>query len=73
MFVTGRKQDILLYINHLLNPVDIEKALEAHKGVLQACVVGVRVPVYFDIPTAIVVRAEGSTVTEDELHEFIEG
>lgn len=64
---------MLQHLNHLVNPIVIETILEAHPGVLKACVVGVTIPVYYDLPVGIVERVEGSTVTEEELHTFIEG
>lgn len=64
---------MLQHLNHLVKPVVIETILETHKGVLKACIVGVTIPVYYDLPVGIVQRVEGSTVTEDELHAFIEG
>lgn len=73
LFILGRKKDMLQHLNHLVNPVVIETILETHQEVLKACVVGVTIPVYYDLPVGIVQRIEGSTLTEGELHKFIEG
>lgn len=64
---------MLQHLNHIVNPIVVETILENHKEVLKACVVGVTIPVYYDLPVGIVQRVEGSTVTEEELHVFVEG
>lgn len=64
---------MLQHLNHLVNPIVVETILETHSSVFKACVVGVTIPVYYDLPVGVVQRVEGSTVTEDELHDFIKG
>ncbi|XP_037037347.1 probable 4-coumarate--CoA ligase 1 isoform X2 [Bradysia coprophila] len=71
LYILGRKQDMLQHLNHLVNPIVVETILESHEGVFKACVVGVTIPVYYDLPVGIVQRAEGSTVSENELHDFV--
>lgn len=73
MYIVSRKQDLLQYLNHVINPVDIETVIEKHPGIYRAVVVAVSVPVYNDIPAAVCVKAPGSTVTAEELQQWLEG
>lgn len=73
MYILNRKQDLLQYLNHVINPVDIESVIEKHPGVMRACVVAVSVPIYNDIPAAVCVKSKDSTVTADELLSWLEG
>uniref|UniRef100_A0A7G3A7V3 Putative acyl-coa synthetase n=1 Tax=Lutzomyia longipalpis TaxID=7200 RepID=A0A7G3A7V3_LUTLO len=72
LFISGRKKEILKYNNFHVTPSEIEEILESHPGVSQAAVVGVPDPVYTDLPAAVVVRRNGTSVTEEELSKLVE-
>ncbi len=40
---------------------------------MDVCVVGVRVPPYYDIPTAVVVKAADSKLTAEDIQLWIKG
>uniref|UniRef100_A0A1L8DZ42 Putative acyl-coa synthetase n=1 Tax=Nyssomyia neivai TaxID=330878 RepID=A0A1L8DZ42_9DIPT len=72
LFISGRKKDILKYNNYHVTPSEIEQILETHPGVSQAVVVGIPDQVFTDLPAAVVVRKNGTSVTEDDLAQLIE-
>lgn len=73
LYVTGRNKEMFKYSNYQIVPSELEEILETHSGVLQAVVVGIPDPTYIDLPAAVIVRKNGSTVTEEELIKFMEG
>lgn len=56
-----------------MSPAEIEALLLQHLCVNEAAVIGVRDDVAGEIPKAFVKKQEGSSVTEDELIQFIAG
>lgn len=73
MYVTGRREDILEYLHNPVNSTKIESILSSHPDLIDVCVVGVRVPPYYDIPTAIVVKGVDSKLTAEDIHLWIKG
>lgn len=72
-YITGRREDILEYLHNPVTSTKIESILASHPDIIEVCVVGVRVPIYYDIPTAVVVKASDSDLTEESLHLWIKG
>ncbi|XP_055710982.1 probable 4-coumarate--CoA ligase 3 [Phlebotomus papatasi] len=73
LYITGRNKEMFKYSSYQIAPSELEEILETHSGVLQAVVVGIPDPTYTDLPAAVIVRKNGSTVTEEELMKFVEG
>lgn len=73
LYITGRKEDILEYLHNPVRATKIETILSSHPELIEVSVVGVRVPVYYDLPTAIVVKTAGSKLTAEDIHLWIEG
>uniref|UniRef100_A0A1B0GHX0 Putative acyl-coa synthetase n=1 Tax=Lutzomyia longipalpis TaxID=7200 RepID=A0A1B0GHX0_LUTLO len=73
LIIRGRKKFILKHNNFHVSPVELEEILCRHPDVLQVTVVGVPDPLFNDLPAAVVVRRENSTVDEEELLKFLEG
>jgi long-chain acyl-CoA synthetase len=61
MFVSGGEN---------IYPVEVEKVLERHPEIHQACVVSVPDEIKGVKPVAFVVRAAGSTLTEQAVKDF---
>jgi acyl-CoA synthetase (AMP-forming)/AMP-acid ligase II len=61
MFVSGGEN---------IYPGDVERMLERHPAILQACVVPVDDEIKGTKPVAFVVRRTGATLTEDEVKQF---
>uniref|UniRef100_A0A7G3ARA9 Putative long chain fatty acid acyl-coa ligase n=1 Tax=Lutzomyia longipalpis TaxID=7200 RepID=A0A7G3ARA9_LUTLO len=72
LFISGRKKEILKYNNFHVTPSEIEEILESHPGISQAAVVGIPDPVFTDLPAAVVVQRNGTSVTEEELLKLVE-
>ncbi|KAG4078279.1 hypothetical protein HA402_012989 [Bradysia odoriphaga] len=71
LYVTGRREDMLEFMHQPVYSTKIETILLSHPDVIDVCVVGVRVPPYFDIPTAIVVIEADSKITAEDIHLWI--
>lgn len=64
---------MLEYMHTPVYSTKIETILLSHPNVTDACVVGVRVPPYFDIPTAVIVKEADSELTADDIQVWIKG
>jgi fatty-acyl-CoA synthase len=69
--LTDRAKDVIKSGGEWISSVELENALMAHPGVLEACVVGVPDDRWGERPLASVVRREGAQVTAEELCEFL--
>jgi len=67
LFIEGRADDTIIRGGENIAPAEIEEALLRHAGVAGACVVGIPDEEWGERIAAVVVRAAGSDVTEDEL------
>lgn len=73
LHITGRREDILEYLHNPVSSTKLESILLCHPELLEVCVIGVRVPIYYDIPTAVVVKVPDSDVTAEDIHLWIKG
>ncbi|XP_055692908.1 probable 4-coumarate--CoA ligase 3 [Lutzomyia longipalpis] len=69
----GRKKFIFKYNNFHVSPIELEEILIKHPEVFQVAVVGIPDPIYTELPAAVVVRRENSSVDEEEIMKFLEG
>ena len=69
--LTDRAKDVIKSGGEWISSVDLENALMAHPGVLEASVVGVPDDKWGERPLATVVRAPDSAVDAAELREFL--
>lgn len=67
LWVTGRLDDAIVTGGETVQPAAVVRALEAHPGVAAAAVVGLADPEWGERVAALVVRAEGVTVSADGL------
>jgi o-succinylbenzoate---CoA ligase len=67
--VSGRKADTIVSGGENVAPAEVEAALEAHPGVLEAAVLGREDPEWGEAVTAIVVAARGARTDEQQLRE----
>ena len=72
-YITDRKKDMLLVNGINVYPREIEEVIYQHPGVKEAAVVGVPDPRKGEQPVAFVAMAEGQTVDEKALLQFIRG
>jgi acyl-CoA synthetase (AMP-forming)/AMP-acid ligase II len=69
-FFVGRADDMFVSGGENIYPVEVEKMLERHPEVHQACVVPVPDEIKGVKPVAFVVRGAGSTLTEQAIKDF---
>ncbi|MFZ0799276.1 MAG: long-chain-fatty-acid--CoA ligase [Terriglobales bacterium] len=70
ILIVDRKKDIIVSGGENISSLDVEKALLAHPGVLEAAVIPVADQKWGEVPKAVVVTKPGSKVGEVELIEF---
>ncbi len=73
LYIVGRKKDVIIRGGNNIHAVDIEAVLLDHPDVIEAGVVGIPHDVLGEDVAAVVVLAETSTVTADELRVHCAG
>ncbi|WP_137723063.1 class I adenylate-forming enzyme family protein [Prescottella subtropica] len=68
--LTGRRSDLILRGGENVYPTEIEQTLDEHPAVQECAVIGTPHPDLGQEVSAVVVIAEGHTVTEEELREY---
>jgi fatty-acyl-CoA synthase len=71
--LTDRAKDVIKSGGEWISSVELENALMAHPDVQEACVVGVPDERWDERPLATVVLRPGSSLTAEELREFLSG
>jgi fatty-acyl-CoA synthase len=71
--IVDRTKDVIKSGGEWISSVDLENEIMAHPGVVEAAVVGVPDEKWDERPCACVVRAEGTSVSADELSQFLDG
>jgi long-chain acyl-CoA synthetase len=72
-FITDRKKDMLIVNGINVYPREIEEVIYHFPGVKEAAVIGVPDERRGELPMAFVSPAEGQTLVEKDLHQFIRG
>src|SRR4029450_4395317 len=73
LFIVDRKKDIIIRGGENISAAEVEAALYASEGIAEAAVFGVADERLGEVPVAILHRCEGSSISEDELREFLKG
>ena len=69
-FFVGRADDMFVSSGENIFPVEVEKMLERHPDIDQACVVPVPDDIKGAKPVAFVVRTTGAQLTEQQVKDF---
>lgn len=72
LFVVDRKKDLLKYYNFPIAPSEIDAFLITSPHIKSACVVGIP-EVGNDLPAAVVVRANESDISEQDVFDMVAG
>jgi acyl-CoA synthetase (AMP-forming)/AMP-acid ligase II len=67
LYICDRKKDMIISGGMNIYPAEIEAALEAHRDVLEAAVIGIPSDDWGEAVHAVVVKRPGSDLTEDAL------
>lgn len=73
LYVVDRKKELLKYCNFQISPSEIDAFLICSPDIKSVCVVGIPDAVTTDLPAAVVVRAEGSNITEKDVFDLVAG
>ncbi|PEM39118.1 long-chain fatty acid--CoA ligase [Bacillus pseudomycoides] len=69
--IVDRAKDVIKSGGEWISSVDLENALMAHEAIFEAAVVAVPHPQWQERPVACVVQKQNSSVTKEELYEFL--
>jgi long-chain acyl-CoA synthetase len=70
LFIVDRKKDVIITGGHNIYPLEVESTLYRHPAVAMCAVVGAPDAQKGEIPVAVIVLAEGATVTEEEIRQY---
>ncbi|MCG6498492.1 4-coumarate--CoA ligase family protein [Kitasatospora sp. A2-31] len=73
LFIVDRVKELIKYKGYQVAPAELEALLLGHPGIADAAVIGVADADGTERPKAFVVRAPGSTLTEEEVTAFVAG
>ncbi|WMV35208.1 hypothetical protein MTR67_028593 [Solanum verrucosum] len=71
LFIVDRLKELIKYKGFQVAPAELEALLLNHPNISDAAVVPMKDEQAGEVPVAFVVRSNGSTITEDEVKEFI--
>lgn len=71
--ITDRSKDVIKSGGEWISSIEIENLAVGHPGVAEAAVIGIPDPKWSERPLLVVVRADGSKVTKQEVLSFLEG
>ncbi|WP_016933294.1 MULTISPECIES: AMP-binding protein [unclassified Rhodococcus (in: high G+C Gram-positive bacteria)] len=71
--IVDRLKELIKYKGYQVPPAELEALLLTHPQIADAAVIGVRDDEGEEVPKAFVVRQQDSTITEDEVIEFVAG
>ena len=70
VFIVDRKKDVIIAGGHNIYPLEIETLLYKHAAIAMCAVVGIPDEAKGEVPVAVIVPADGSTATADELAAY---
>jgi len=71
--IVDRSKDVVKSGGEWISSIELENVIMGHPKVLEAAVIGVPDPRWFERPLAVVVPKPGETVTVEELRAYLEG
>jgi acyl-CoA synthetase (AMP-forming)/AMP-acid ligase II len=73
LVIADRKKDVIITGGENVSSIEVEDAIFSHPDVAEVAVIGVPDEKWGETIKALVVRAEGSALTEQELIDFVKG
>jgi acyl-coenzyme A synthetase/AMP-(fatty) acid ligase len=72
LYFVDRKKDIIKNKNYQISPSELEDVIRVIPGIKEVCVVGIEA-IDTDLPAALIVKSEGSDLTEEEVVKIVDG
>lgn len=74
LYIVDRKKFMICHVDGWVYPADVEAALVKTNQIKNVCVVGIAVhDATFEVPAAMIVRANDSKITESDVHKIVKG
>jgi len=73
MQITDRTKDVIKSGGEWISSIDIENVAVGHPSVAEAAVIGVSHPKWTERPLLIVIKAEGTDLTKEEILQWFDG
>lgn len=74
LYLIDRKKELLKYCGFQISPSEVDAFLTESSDIKSACVVGIPDAVMAtDLPAAVIVRTEGSNITEQDVCDMVAG
>ncbi|HUG46481.1 MAG TPA: long-chain fatty acid--CoA ligase, partial [Sphingomicrobium sp.] len=73
MQITDRAKDVIKSGGEWISSIDLENAAVGCRGVAEAAAIGISHPKWDERPLLLVIRSEGSSVTEEDIREHLRG
>ncbi|CAA0816506.1 4-coumarate--CoA ligase 2 [Striga hermonthica] len=71
LFIVDRLKEIIKYKGFQVAPAELEALLLNHPNISDAAVISMKDEQAGEVPVAYVVKSNGSTITEDEIKQFV--
>jgi acyl-CoA synthetase (AMP-forming)/AMP-acid ligase II len=71
--IQDRKKDVIITGGENVSSIEVEDAIFSHPDVAEVAVIGVPDEKWGETIKALVVKSEGSTLTEQELIDYVKG
>lgn len=71
LYLVDRKKDLLKYCGSQISPSEIDSYLIESPHIKAACVVGIPDETVGDLPAAVVVRADGSNISDKDIFDLV--
>ena len=73
LYLIDRKKDLIKYRGFQISPSEMDAYLIESPDIKSACVVGIPDELGSDLPAAIIVRADGSNISGEEIFNMVAG
>lgn len=73
LYIADRKKNVINCRDFWVYPFEVEEVLLRSSDIKGVCVVGVPYDTMFDVPAAVIERAPGAKITEEEIRKMVEG
>lgn len=71
LYVVDRKKEILKFRGYSYSPSEIESVILELPEVAEVCVFGIPDDIFLHLPSAAIVKVQGTEITEDQIKEYV--